>query len=272
VDLLKTEVVTSQHHPDLDRIEISPERDDHTVIIIMDVEPANQDALVEALGRPDEWIKTVPGYRSHAVCRGIDGTFVVLYAQWASKEQYDAFHHLPESARPAEVRQARAFIDTVVTRRRANTYRAVHTRSAAPAAEESNRDVLERAVELINAGKVAEGVTALFAEDAVDHDPAPGQGPGRAGFLDFFGTLTAAFPDLRLTPRHLTSDDEHVSMAFTVSGTHRGAFNGVPPSGRSFKVSGVEIFRFADGRVVERWGLTDDMSLLGQLGLLPEEH
>ncbi|GIE92961.1 ester cyclase [Paractinoplanes rishiriensis] len=137
---------------------------------------------------------------------------------------------------------------------------------------QTDRDVLERAIELINAGEVAEGVTALFAEDAVDHDPAPGQGAGRAGFLAFFGTLTTAFPDLRLTPRHLTAGDGHVSLAFTVSGTHLGDFNGIPPSGRSFKVSGVEIFRFTAGRVAERWGLTDDMGILGQLGLLPEDH
>ena len=137
----------------------------------------------------------------------------------------------------------------------------------------TNEATLSRAIEAINAGDVEAGVNALFAEGAVDHDPAPGQGPGRAGFLAFFRTLSTAFPDLRLERRYLTANDDHVSMAFTVSGTHEGDFDGVPPSGRSFKVSGVEIFRFVAGQVVERWGLTDDMSLLGQLGLLsPPEH
>ncbi|QSB15936.1 antibiotic biosynthesis monooxygenase [Natronosporangium hydrolyticum] len=131
VALLKTEVVFSQHHPDLDQIEISPLRDDYTVIIVMDVEPANQPALVDALGRPDHWLMEVAGYRSHAICRGIDGTFLILYAQWENKQHYDAFHHLPEHRRPAEVRQVRAFADTVITGRRANTYRVVHSRSAA---------------------------------------------------------------------------------------------------------------------------------------------
>lgn len=133
VALLKTEVVFTQQQPGLDAIEIGPHRDDYTVIIVMDVEPANQPALVDALGQRDDWLTTVPGYRSHALCRGIDGTFVVLYAQWADKERYDAFHHLRESARPVDVQRMRAFTDTIVTRRRANTYRAVHTRSAAPA-------------------------------------------------------------------------------------------------------------------------------------------
>ncbi|CCH32736.1 antibiotic biosynthesis monooxygenase family protein [Actinosynnema sp. NPDC047251] len=141
VHLLKTEVVFSQHHPDLPRIEISPERDDYTVIIVMDVAAQDQAALVQVLGRPDEWIKTVPGYLSHALCRGIDGTFVVLYAQWESKERYDAFHTMPESARPQAVREQRAFTDTLITARRSNTYRVVHTRSAgSPAVSIMNQE------------------------------------------------------------------------------------------------------------------------------------
>jgi steroid delta-isomerase-like uncharacterized protein len=137
---------------------------------------------------------------------------------------------------------------------------------------EGNVTVLKKAIELINSGETDEGVHTLFADGVVDHDLAPGQGPGREGLRDFFRTLHGAFPDLRLEQRHVTAGDEHVSMAFTVSGTHRGDFNGVAPTGRNFAVSGVEIFRFAGGKVVERWGLTDDMGILGQLGLVSPPH
>lgn len=139
-------------------------------------------------------------------------------------------------------------------------------------AREDNLAVLKQAVELINSGDAQAGVRVLFAEKAVDHDLAPGQGPGRQGLLDFFGALTAGFPDLRLVPRHLSADDDHVSMAFTVSGTHRGEFNGVAPTGQRFEVSGVEIFRFAAGQAVERWGLIDDFGILTQLGLVSVPH
>ncbi|MEU8258693.1 antibiotic biosynthesis monooxygenase family protein [Micromonospora inaquosa] len=134
VRLLKTEAVFVQHHEDQGYLEIGPHRDDHTVIIVMECAPENQQALVDALGQRDEWLMTVPGYRAHAICRGVDGTFIILYAQWESKEHYDAFHHLPESQRPEEVQRIRAFTDTIVTERRANTYRPVHSRSAVPAA------------------------------------------------------------------------------------------------------------------------------------------
>jgi heme-degrading monooxygenase HmoA len=130
IRLLKSEVVFAQRQPDLDAIELTPARGDYTVIIVMGVEPENQKTLVDALAQPDEWVKTVPGYRSHSILRGTDGTFVVNYAQWDSKELYDAFHELPESERPADVRRSRDQARSVLTSRDANSYRVVHTRSA----------------------------------------------------------------------------------------------------------------------------------------------
>ncbi|MGQ0776093.1 MAG: antibiotic biosynthesis monooxygenase family protein [Pseudonocardiales bacterium] len=129
IKLLKTEVIFTQHHPSLDSIEISPNRDDYTIIIVMGVAPENQKELVETLAQPDEWVTTVPGYRSHSILRGIDGTFVILYAQWDDKKSYDTFHNLPESERPADVQKLRALARPLVTSRNSNSYHVVHTRS-----------------------------------------------------------------------------------------------------------------------------------------------
>uniref|UniRef100_UPI002F914695 antibiotic biosynthesis monooxygenase family protein n=1 Tax=Streptomyces sp. NBC_01592 TaxID=2975889 RepID=UPI002F914695 len=131
VRLLKTELAFTQHHPSLDGgIEISPQRDDYTVLIVLDTKPEDQPELLDTLTEPDEWIKTVPGYRSHTYFRGVDGTFVVNYAQWESKELYDAFHTLPEEKRPAGIRNGRNRARSLVTGRQANTYRVTHSRSA----------------------------------------------------------------------------------------------------------------------------------------------
>ncbi|MCX4870381.1 antibiotic biosynthesis monooxygenase [Streptomyces sp. NBC_00257] len=131
VRLLKTELAFTQHHPSLDGgIEISPQRDDYTVLIVLDTKPEDQRELLDTLTEPDEWIKTVPGYRSHTYFRGVDGTFVVNYAQWESKELYDAFHTLPEEKRPAGIRNGRNRARSLVTGRQANTYRVTHSRSA----------------------------------------------------------------------------------------------------------------------------------------------
>ena len=77
----------------------------------------------------------------------------------------------------------------------------------------------------VNAGDVDAGVEA-FAEDAVDHDHAPGQGPGREGFRTFWKMMVAAFPDARIEPRHEVVDDEHVVVAYTLTGTPSGRVSG----------------------------------------------
>jgi heme-degrading monooxygenase HmoA len=130
IKLLKAEVVFTQRNHELVETEISPDRDDYTVVMVMGVDPKNQKLLVDLFSQPDEWIKTVPGYRSHSILQGVDGTFVVNYAQWSDKDSYETFHALPEDVRPAAVREMRVQARALVTSRDANTYRVCHTRSA----------------------------------------------------------------------------------------------------------------------------------------------
>ena len=121
----------------------------------------------------------------------------------------------------------------------------------------------------INKGDVDSAVES-FAEDAVDHDPAPGQGPGRDGFKTFWTTLTSAFPDAHIEPRHEVVDDEHVVIAYTLTGTHDGEFEGIAPTGTKIEVNGIQIGRFEDGKIVERWGSSDELGILKQLGAEPK--
>ncbi|BBB01455.1 putative monooxygenase [Actinacidiphila reveromycinica] len=130
IRLLQTEVVASRLHPDLERVEVSAEDDAYTVIVVFDVDPVDQKDLVDTLAQPEEWVLTHRGHRSHTILRGLDGETVVNYAQWDSKEAYDAFHRLPEENRPASVRRGREHVRSLVTARDANTYTVVHSRSA----------------------------------------------------------------------------------------------------------------------------------------------
>jgi heme-degrading monooxygenase HmoA len=133
--LLQTELVFTQRHPSQgDVTEVSPAKDDYTVIEFYGVADSDQDRLVERLSS-QEWLLDTPGYRSHAVLRGIgargfDGAFVVVYSQWDGKESYDAYRALPEVDQPAARRETSAQLDLLVTEYQSNTYRPVHTRSA----------------------------------------------------------------------------------------------------------------------------------------------
>lgn len=147
--LLQTEVMSSQRHPSLgEATELSPDRDDYTVVEILDVAPNNQDALVSAVGSAHDWLVEVPGYRSQSVLRGMrargpkgdtsgelrslggDDSFVVVYSQWDSKEAYDAYRFTPDAEQPAFRRTSQAKQDALIVSRDWNTYRVAHTRSA----------------------------------------------------------------------------------------------------------------------------------------------
>lgn len=118
----------------------------------------------------------------------------------------------------------------------------------------------------VNTGTLA--FDSLVATDSVDHDPAPGQGPGPQGFRDMFTELRAAFPDLHLEVEHLTATDEDVAFAYTITGINDGPFQGHDATGKPIKVRGMQIGRFADGKLVERWGSSDQLGILTQLGVL----
>ena len=105
----------------------------------------------------------------------------------------------------------------------------------------------------------------VVAPDAVDHDPAPDQGRGPEGFKTFFGMMRNAFPDLGIAVDQMVADDENVAIAYTVTGTHQGEFQGVEPTGKSISVRGCQISRFEDGKLVERWGSSDELGILQQL-------
>ncbi len=119
--------------------------------------------------------------------------------------------------------------------------------------------------ELINAGEF-DRLGEVFAANVVDHDPAPGQAPGVEGIQQFFTGLAAAFPDAQLEADALVADGDHVSLAYRVTGTHKGDFLGVPPRGERIEARGLQIGRFEDGKIVERWGSTDELGILKSIG------
>lgn len=117
----------------------------------------------------------------------------------------------------------------------------------------------------INSGKLYE-FSDLMTLDVKDHDPAPDQGEGPEGFIVFFTKFREAFPDLKVAVETMVADEEQVAIAYTVTGTHQGPFHGLAATGKEIKARGVQIARFQDGRITERWGSSDELGVLKQLG------
>lgn len=130
-----------------------------------------------------------------------------------------------------------------------------------------NQAALEKFAEAANTGNF-ELFKEVVSPDCVDHDPAPGQAPGPEGYRVCFSQLRTAFPDFRATPDAMVADDDSIALAYTMTGTHNGPLMGIPPTGRKMKIRGVEIFRFKDGKIVERWGSSDELGMLRQLGVM----
>jgi steroid delta-isomerase-like uncharacterized protein len=112
-------------------------------------------------------------------------------------------------------------------------------------------------------------VDRYLAPGFVNHDPFPGFAPDLEGFRRIGQIFREGFPDWRSQLEALIAEGDLVTERFTARGTHRGEIMGVPPTGREVVLAGINIFRVQDGKLVERWGRTDDLGLLQQLGIVP---
>jgi steroid delta-isomerase-like uncharacterized protein len=121
----------------------------------------------------------------------------------------------------------------------------------------------------VNAGNLSV-IDELVADDFVDREEFPGLEPNKEGVKQFFAMLRSAFPDLRMEVREMLADDDLVSVRVIATGTHEGDFMGMTASGRRIEVQVFDILRIRDGQVTEHWGLMDAMTMMQQLGGIPE--
>lgn len=109
----------------------------------------------------------------------------------------------------------------------------------------------------------------LLAEDFVDHDPAPGQGPGREGYKQAAAVYFNAFSDFRVRNEDVIAEDDKAVLRWTARGRHTGPLMGIPPTGREVTLRGIDVIRVEGGRIVEHWGEFDVYGMLVQLGVIP---
>jgi steroid delta-isomerase-like uncharacterized protein len=133
---------------------------------------------------------------------------------------------------------------------------------------ETNKQTATRLYELLNSGQ-AEAAGDLMIEDYVEHDPLPGQGDGREGAVTRFTMITSGLAPT-FTVEDVVAEDDRVVVRWTQAGTHVGEFLGIPPTGRTFTIPGIDIYRVSESKLAEHWHVIDQLAMLGQLGLLPE--
>lgn len=131
---------------------------------------------------------------------------------------------------------------------------------------ETNKELIRRFYdEVWNKGN-SDFAFQVFAENYVRHDLRPGNPPGGpAGQKQVADDFRAAFPDLKHETELLIGENDFVVARWTMQGTNTGNWGGVPPTGKYVKMSGVNIFRFENGQVIEIWNHRDDLGMREQL-------
>jgi steroid delta-isomerase-like uncharacterized protein len=131
------------------------------------------------------------------------------------------------------------------------------------------KDVLRMYYEAFNRGDFP-ALDHLISDDFVEHEPLPPRlAQNREGIKQYLRMLREAFPDIQLEVQDLAADKDKVWAHILMTGTQRGPFQGIPPTGNSVAMRMVEIWRFARNRVVEHWSVSDQNLMQQQMGMFP---
>jgi steroid delta-isomerase-like uncharacterized protein len=137
---------------------------------------------------------------------------------------------------------------------------------------ERNKAAFRRFHDAANSGDaelLAKTIDEMFMPDVILRTPLPVQATGAQAIKEVFARLHRAFPDLHVTVEDLIEEGDKVVGRNSVRGTHQGEYMGLPPTGKPVSYNEIIIFRFADGRVAETWGVVDVLAQLRQLGAFP---
>ena len=133
---------------------------------------------------------------------------------------------------------------------------------------EENKAVLRGGAEAFNNPHARSGWMAIHDASVVAH----GLGPDPLdleGLERFYAGLWGAFPDLEISIEDLIGEGDKVTWRIAVRGTHEDEFRGIPATGKEVRFGAQYIFRFRNGKVVERWTNLDRLGVLIQLGAVP---
>jgi steroid delta-isomerase-like uncharacterized protein len=112
-------------------------------------------------------------------------------------------------------------------------------------------------------------IDEVVAEDYRGWTPTTGEINGREAFREQVTMYRSAFPNMTMVVDLVTSSGEWVTTKWTATGTHAGELMGIPASGKDVTVTGLEIDRVVDGKIVEGIGIFDALGMLQQLGAVP---
>ena len=133
---------------------------------------------------------------------------------------------------------------------------------------EKNRETFRKFFNEVESYGELHLIDDIFAINVTLHSPFPGLPSGVEGLRQGIVILRNAFPDFSVVEEDMISEKDKIVARCIVSGTHKGDFLGISPSGKNFKTTEIMIARFENRQIVELWSVVDEISQRKQLGWL----
>jgi len=133
---------------------------------------------------------------------------------------------------------------------------------------EEKKTIARRCLEAISE-KDFSVIDQLYDPGYVRHDPDSPQVRNREEYRKYLQGLCTVFPDLHFTVDDVFAENDQVVCRFSITGTHAYPWRGLPATGKSVALTGINISKITENKVVEDWFNTDIFSLALQLGLIP---
>lgn len=142
-----------------------------------------------------------------------------------------------------------------------------------PAAQAAaNKSTFIRFQDAVNTGDaevISKTIDEVVEPDVLFHAPVPTGATGAQALKQVWAVLLRAFPDLHVAVEDVIAEGDKVVARNTVTGTHRGEYRGLPPTGKTVTYNEIFIVRFAGNRIAEIWGVVDVLAQMKQLGMIP---
>jgi predicted ester cyclase len=132
---------------------------------------------------------------------------------------------------------------------------------------EENKKIVHRYQNIYNSNNL-DALDEVVSNHLLTPRIMPGIPAGIEGAKAAHRIMLTGFPDYQTMIDDIFAEGDKVAVRITMTGTHEGAFMGIPPTGKHVSFTGMYIARIADGKIVEHWGEEDGVSLLQQLGVL----
>lgn len=134
---------------------------------------------------------------------------------------------------------------------------------------EENKNAIHRLFEALSQGNM-DTLDELMIADLILHgDDLLPFGRGRESVKNLITAFRTAFPDATFTVEQIFAEQDKVVSYVTTNATHKGQWLGAAPTGKEITWTASAIARFNEGKIVELWGIKDELGMMQQLELVP---